>query len=359
MAMILCPECGKDISDRAVACPHCGFPIGSLHGDDTVYSNSAGNDYADDSINPKTNPADTIKCRVCGSTMAKGQRICKTCGSIVKETEPNYYNEPYAYNNTSAAPVSTVNAKYSSISDIFIWLLSVGTVLAIGIDYFKAPIYTFVFVWILNLVSVILDYKRLEKAGIQVNRLCFVLGALLLYPIYVLARTVKTKRVFPGVVYFAVFVALVLFSVRGLIGNTSKELLNYINNDMQKLAITENEMRNSYNSVMGDHYSDDYTAYIALKNVTLPAANRLISEANTVYNNLSSKEIKEVHMIYIDFCNTYCEAFEYILEGIEQQNTATVQKGNRKLESTAKLASDYQNGLKRLANKYGVKWYIK
>lgn len=27
MAMIKCPECGKEISDRAEACPHCGCPI--------------------------------------------------------------------------------------------------------------------------------------------------------------------------------------------------------------------------------------------------------------------------------------------------------------------------------------------
>lgn len=27
MAMIKCMECGRDISDRASVCPHCGFPI--------------------------------------------------------------------------------------------------------------------------------------------------------------------------------------------------------------------------------------------------------------------------------------------------------------------------------------------
>ena len=26
MALILCPECKKEISDRATACPHCGLP---------------------------------------------------------------------------------------------------------------------------------------------------------------------------------------------------------------------------------------------------------------------------------------------------------------------------------------------
>ena len=28
MAMIKCPECGKDISDKADKCPNCGYPIG-------------------------------------------------------------------------------------------------------------------------------------------------------------------------------------------------------------------------------------------------------------------------------------------------------------------------------------------
>ncbi len=27
MALINCTECGKEISDQAKACPHCGFPI--------------------------------------------------------------------------------------------------------------------------------------------------------------------------------------------------------------------------------------------------------------------------------------------------------------------------------------------
>lgn len=28
MALIKCPECGREISDKAASCPHCGFPIG-------------------------------------------------------------------------------------------------------------------------------------------------------------------------------------------------------------------------------------------------------------------------------------------------------------------------------------------
>ena len=27
MALIICRECGKEISDKAVACPNCGYPM--------------------------------------------------------------------------------------------------------------------------------------------------------------------------------------------------------------------------------------------------------------------------------------------------------------------------------------------
>lgn len=31
MALITCPECGKEISDCAAACPHCGKPMNSYY----------------------------------------------------------------------------------------------------------------------------------------------------------------------------------------------------------------------------------------------------------------------------------------------------------------------------------------
>lgn len=33
MALIKCPECGKEISDKAVSCPNCGCPIESMESD--------------------------------------------------------------------------------------------------------------------------------------------------------------------------------------------------------------------------------------------------------------------------------------------------------------------------------------
>jgi len=41
MALITCPECGRQVSDKAAACPQCGYPINS-----TPVQSTATDDYA-------------------------------------------------------------------------------------------------------------------------------------------------------------------------------------------------------------------------------------------------------------------------------------------------------------------------
>ncbi len=57
MALIKCPECGKEISDQAPACIHCGYPLNK-----TVQS---GNFTYSGGGNPTSNAP---RCPTCGST---------------------------------------------------------------------------------------------------------------------------------------------------------------------------------------------------------------------------------------------------------------------------------------------------
>jgi len=34
MAMIQCPECDREVSDQAMMCPHCGYPVAGAFGDE-------------------------------------------------------------------------------------------------------------------------------------------------------------------------------------------------------------------------------------------------------------------------------------------------------------------------------------
>ena len=42
MALIKCPECGKEISDKAAACINCGCPVSAMKTDSTKAAASAG-----------------------------------------------------------------------------------------------------------------------------------------------------------------------------------------------------------------------------------------------------------------------------------------------------------------------------
>lgn len=53
MALIKCPECGREISDRAAACPHCGCPVSSATQSEPtleyeIYISSSLNEYDQD-----------------------------------------------------------------------------------------------------------------------------------------------------------------------------------------------------------------------------------------------------------------------------------------------------------------------
>jgi transcription initiation factor TFIIIB Brf1 subunit/transcription initiation factor TFIIB len=63
MAMIKCPECGEEISDKAKKCIHCGKVL--IEGDSTS----------------------EIKCSECGTLLFEKDEICPNCGCPVKNEE--------------------------------------------------------------------------------------------------------------------------------------------------------------------------------------------------------------------------------------------------------------------------------
>lgn len=91
--LIKCPECGKDVSDRAPSCIHCGYPLqsaprkiatastpvqrtlpakhctkcGSIYPADDITCPSCGQ-VESRMIAGNTTPVPTVKCPTCGST---------------------------------------------------------------------------------------------------------------------------------------------------------------------------------------------------------------------------------------------------------------------------------------------------
>lgn len=80
MGLIKCPECGKEISDKADVCIGCGFPIKKYVGNRENYSESKNEEQTtfDDGI---------IVCKSCGEKNNKGDTYCKSCGTKLTDSD--------------------------------------------------------------------------------------------------------------------------------------------------------------------------------------------------------------------------------------------------------------------------------
>ena len=77
MALIPCPECGKQVSTRAVACPHCGCPT------------------------------EKVRCKECGIHITSGTPDCPECGCPQEcegTSSPIVLSETSPTNNLTRSP---------------------------------------------------------------------------------------------------------------------------------------------------------------------------------------------------------------------------------------------------------------
>lgn len=110
MALISCPECGKEISDRAVVCIHCGFPLSEVKAFAVSSTEPRECRLVVESIpsgSPKQVPAINIICDITGMSFAEAKNLVEQDAVIVKEnitsTEGNAFVLRFKAVNVNAA----------------------------------------------------------------------------------------------------------------------------------------------------------------------------------------------------------------------------------------------------------------
>ena len=98
MAMIQCPHCGKQISDKAEICPHC---------------------------KERLIEEETIKCSECGEEVSASHRICPNCGA------PLVINDDIQKVEVTRIATSSVNKKAKKT----ILLALIGLVVVVGLVF--------------------------------------------------------------------------------------------------------------------------------------------------------------------------------------------------------------------------------
>jgi len=102
MALITCPECGKDVSTLATGCPSCGAPIHALMQEGNAVTHAHA-------------------CPMCGKTLQPRATLCMDCNVNVKTGK-------------RLEPPSFVQAKRSSVTSVRVFVL---LVLLVAIGYWQ------------------------------------------------------------------------------------------------------------------------------------------------------------------------------------------------------------------------------
>ena len=91
MAIISCPECGREVSDQAAACINCGNPIAS------------GN-------------ANMKFCKFCSERIHADAVMCPKCGRQVEELKAEKNSQPVVYMNAGGASSSSSSSSSAAAS---------------------------------------------------------------------------------------------------------------------------------------------------------------------------------------------------------------------------------------------------
>ncbi len=110
MALIDCPECGGKVSDKARACPSCGFLISGM-----------------------------IKCEECGSMVKKSAKTCPSCGCPIESASDPVVNITASAEKVTAVPIAdAASVKHRSFAKIFVPIIIVLLLIAASAAvYFK------------------------------------------------------------------------------------------------------------------------------------------------------------------------------------------------------------------------------
>lgn len=193
MALIKCIECGKEISDKAERCIHCGCPITiSVENNNQLNSSdSVENNNQSDSSNSEENnhPSDSLEtpmseeqkrlfdlyvsaknCPNCGAQYKPGSKFCAKCGAPKslngQGRNLNGASYPFQKSVTSSPYMQSTYVPSESVSQPRCTALGIISILFAVIGFFILPIVFNVIGLIFAIITVASNPKE-EKEWIK------------------------------------------------------------------------------------------------------------------------------------------------------------------------------------------------
>jgi hypothetical protein len=130
--------------------------------------------------------------------------------------------------------------------------------------------------------------------------------------------------------------------------------MTYVNKDLLEIADLEIEAISSYSSVSGENYTDDWIMYDTMDTVILPAYEEFITKLESI--RPKTKEVRDIHELYIEGTNAQLQGFKLILVALELQSHDKIFEANQLLDEGRAKLRQFQNELEDLMEEYDVEY---
>ncbi|WLR41212.1 hypothetical protein LC087_09670 [Bacillus carboniphilus] len=133
-----------------------------------------------------------------------------------------------------------------------------------------------------------------------------------------------------------------------------EEIIDFVNNDIQKIATYEAEAQQALDTVIGENYTNDAKMYEVLTETVIPTYQKAVDEANQLNSDLDV--LKNLISKIKEGSNVYLEGVMLLKEGIEKQDPELINQANDKLEKYTQLSTEYQEQVEQIAEEYNLEY---
>src|SRR4030042_1321442 len=123
-----------------------------------------------------------------------------------------------------------------------------------------------------------------------------------------------------------------------IVGSAAKELVDYTNQGLMRIAELEKRSLERYASVIGENYTTDQRVYEELRDFVIPVYKRFVDGLRGIMPE--NEDIKRVNAIYIQAAELMYDGFKNKMLGIENGNGDIIIQGNEKIEKGRDESTD-------------------
>lgn len=247
MSLIKCKECGKEISDTASKCIHCGYEL------------------------------DIIKCPECGKNTSKKINSCEYCGYLLKENEKS-------------------DKSSEKITNVYMWILAFIPLICVPLfwitwyllnSFWVSAIFILIIINVMQIILISQDYKNLKNTRKNLEILGKFNPLKIVVPDYIKKRAkIQNDSLKHFTLWIINFVIFIIVWIVGILFETNP--LYYINNSI-------NQVKNGYVYSCPNHTMEElisnYMENPKWESLKTPNGTKAVNITGTVTRNGISAKV--------------------------------------------------------------------